>query len=201
MDTASQAQDAALHYFEEHTHDIEEPKDLLDHKDCPICYYPYHIGEYDYLDEVPVRIEPCGHIFGRRCLEAHINNTGAAYRNKCPYCRALLFPLASDREPEPRQDFETHFNTMQTMLNVIRLTAHAFNLQKDIYDDAEGDARTEALERIRKLVGQMQQELNILETWSQGRANRISANLFDSILNARQVFQHLADLYDATPND
>jgi hypothetical protein len=78
----------------------------VDDSTCPICYEEY--GEDDQnrqkpalgrvVQERPVRV-PCGHIFGRRCLETHVNiNGGQSPNNRCPFCRKRFFGLADAAE-------------------------------------------------------------------------------------------------------
>lgn len=72
-----------------------------DSRTCPICSEPYieplkARPRPEDTDEWAMRVDMsatdegstkcCGHIFGRRCLEKHINSQGA-WHNKCPLCR------------------------------------------------------------------------------------------------------------------
>lgn len=89
---------------------------------CPICHEDYiefsSSPTLDGLDqEWPVRVDCvaeqsglkrcCGHIFGRRCLDKHIQSL-AGWRNKCPICRDIWFgnPTANNA-PTPEESQPT----------------------------------------------------------------------------------------------
>jgi hypothetical protein len=59
----------------------------LDSKNCYICYNPYRLDGVDSDDEdieEPVQL-PCGHIFGRSCIQRWMQESSS-----CPNCRTLL---------------------------------------------------------------------------------------------------------------
>lgn len=47
------------------------------------------------MTEGPVRIQPCNHVFGSRCLEKHVQGLHD-YSRRCPKCRAQLFDATSE---------------------------------------------------------------------------------------------------------
>ncbi|KIW08445.1 uncharacterized protein PV09_01348 [Verruconis gallopava] len=60
---------------------------------CSICWNAF--GSVAHPDERPepaVRIDPCGHVFGRLCLERHFAYN--AHEAKCPTCRADLYGVS-----------------------------------------------------------------------------------------------------------
>jgi hypothetical protein len=74
-------------------------------RECPICHNAYADpptgyvhpdigdGESEYAVQVQNR-GSCAHIFGRRCIEAHIRS-GNPWSHTCPLCRAEWFPAPS----------------------------------------------------------------------------------------------------------
>lgn len=78
------------------------PLSSLTDPNCPICLVAFdapptthvHPDHLDGLPDYAVRIynrSPCFHVFGRRCLEAHIRS-GTPWSHTCPLCRAEWFP-------------------------------------------------------------------------------------------------------------
>ncbi|KAF2090544.1 hypothetical protein K490DRAFT_61863 [Saccharata proteae CBS 121410] len=72
---------------------VEGSAVVLEDESCYICladYYSWH-GADRVCDDVPMRLIPCGHIFGRMCIKEWLGpGTG---KNTCPLCRVVLFPL------------------------------------------------------------------------------------------------------------
>jgi hypothetical protein len=74
-------------------------------RECPICHNAYADPPTGYLhpdigdgeSEYAVQVQNrglCAHIFGRRCIEAHIR-CGNPWSHTCPLCRAEWFPAPS----------------------------------------------------------------------------------------------------------
>jgi hypothetical protein len=71
-------------------------------RECPICHNAYaeppasyvHPDISDDKEEYALQVQnrgACRHIFGRRCIEAHIRS-GNPWSHTCPLCRAEWFP-------------------------------------------------------------------------------------------------------------
>jgi hypothetical protein len=88
----------------------------LECRTCPICAEPYiepskSRPNLEDTDEWAMRVDMsatdagsrkcCGHIFGRRCLEKHINSHGA-WHNKCPLCRQEWWTTNPKELPQHR---------------------------------------------------------------------------------------------------
>lgn len=78
------------------------PSSSAEDLDCPICHIPYANPPTTYvhpdigagLPEYAVQIQgrgACRHVFGRRCIEAHIRS-GNPWSYTCPLCRVEWFP-------------------------------------------------------------------------------------------------------------
>ena len=79
------------HEFDNTTKGTDDPKD----RDCPICYTTYG-GKITRTTEDAVRVNNCGHVFGRKCLQLHVAS-GHPSSSLCPMCRGPLYGL-----PQPR---------------------------------------------------------------------------------------------------
>ena len=70
-----------------------------DGRSCGICQETYLHGEHP---EQPVRL-PCGHHFGRVCIERWLSPEEPHPRNNCPLCRRAFFAV-EDSIPELAED-------------------------------------------------------------------------------------------------
>lgn len=86
-------------------------------RSCSICLEPFieppspgstredQEGEWavrvDLVAEVSALKKCCGHILGKRCLEAHLRSPGP-WRKQCPLCRDVWFRPSSRAKPATR---------------------------------------------------------------------------------------------------
>lgn len=63
-----------------------------DERMCPICYNDYGVQGPEGINEAPLRIPRCKHVFGDHCIKKWLVQKGS-----CPYCRDTV-PGHSDGE-------------------------------------------------------------------------------------------------------
>lgn len=62
---------------------------------CPICYNEYGVEGPEGINEAPLRIPRCKHIFGDHCIKKWLYQ-----KHSCPYCRESAFGMdESDLPP------------------------------------------------------------------------------------------------------
>ena len=75
----------------------------LELAECSICREPFDVAHWPY------QIRDCGHVFGKICLEAWLEQSDS--EGTCPQCRGILF--ATETEPEiesdPEWEFDDHY--------------------------------------------------------------------------------------------
>jgi hypothetical protein len=94
-------------FLARHIHDQDLSYLAIYDRHCPICHAPFRSGphargsnnaayhEENDQREQAVRVDPCDHVFGRRCLEGWVKRIQAD-RNRCPTCQIELFGRATD---------------------------------------------------------------------------------------------------------
>jgi hypothetical protein len=55
---------------------------------CPICYNEYGVEGPEGINEAPLRIPRCKHIFGDHCIKKWL-----CQKHSCPYCRESAFGM------------------------------------------------------------------------------------------------------------
>ncbi|KAH7402888.1 hypothetical protein BKA66DRAFT_404477 [Pyrenochaeta sp. MPI-SDFR-AT-0127] len=182
--------------------------DVGDRK-CPLCHElyvePVHQNKSnDTEKEWPVSItiaaqwsglkRCCGHIFGRRCLEKHLQASGA-WRNKCPICRDVWFDNTAaneDTTPHEQLQAETHYQARVTrpLRRSLRIASRAMVRRRTRGTPLGEDQRyaSTGIQRAR-IVGSdfMQQLLRALEV--NNGSDEVNGTL-------EEVEQKLGALYD-----
>lgn len=74
-------------------------------KACVICYNDYGVESPEGINEAPLRLPPCRHIFGDHCIRKWLDES-----DSCPYCRAKL-------QAEPRHSY----GSATTFINMMRM--------------------------------------------------------------------------------
>lgn len=72
---------------------------------CVICYNDYGVESPEGVNEAPLRLPPCKHIFGDHCIRKWLEES-----DSCPYCRAKL-------QAEPRHSY----GSATTFIDMMRL--------------------------------------------------------------------------------
>ncbi|KIE03059.1 RING-finger domain containing protein, partial [Metarhizium majus ARSEF 297] len=70
---------------------------------CVICYNDYGVASPEGVNEAPLRLPQCKHIFGDHCIKKWLEDS-----DSCPYCRSKL-------QSEPKHSFGTARTFMQMM--------------------------------------------------------------------------------------
>ena len=70
---------------------------------CVICYNDYGVPSPEGINEAPLRIPQCKHIFGDHCIKKWLEDS-----DSCPYCRSKL-------QSEPKHSFGSARTFMQMM--------------------------------------------------------------------------------------
>lgn len=111
----------------------------LELAECSICREPFDVAH------LPYQIRECGHVFGKVCLEAWLNQSGT--QGTCPQCRSILF--GADPEPELAEETLQRFQLarrtirgyMLRVLNVHDAAGLLVLLWKEMTIAFEPDAR------------------------------------------------------------
>ncbi|KAK2590084.1 hypothetical protein QQS21_012237 [Conoideocrella luteorostrata] len=74
-------------------------------KTCVICYNDYGVASPEGVNEAPLRIPSCKHIFGDHCIKKWLEDS-----DSCPYCRSKL-------QSEPKHTY----GSARTFLNMMRM--------------------------------------------------------------------------------
>ena len=122
-------------------------------RECPICHNAYvdppagyvhpDVGgnEVEYAVQVQNR-GACEHVFGRRCIEAHIRG-GNPWSHTCPLCRTEWFPAPSDGRGQVLGQVEV------ALTRLARLEAE---VEADVASRREFVEVDAALRRIREIL-------------------------------------------------
>ncbi|KAH7171146.1 hypothetical protein EDB81DRAFT_191812 [Dactylonectria macrodidyma] len=76
-------------------------------KTCVICYNDYGVETPEGINEAPLRLPNCKHIFGDHCIKKWLEDS-----DSCPYCRDKL-------HAEPKQ----HGSSARAFMNMMRMRA------------------------------------------------------------------------------
>ncbi|KAM4059679.1 ring finger domain-containing protein [Hirsutella rhossiliensis] len=77
-------------------------------KMCVICYNDYGVESPEGINEAPLRLPKCKHVFGEHCIKKWFEDS-----DSCPYCRDKL-----PSEPKPNH------GSARTFLNMMRLRGY-----------------------------------------------------------------------------
>ncbi|KHN95262.1 RING-finger domain containing protein [Metarhizium album ARSEF 1941] len=72
---------------------------------CVICYNEYGVASPEGINEAPIRLPQCKHIFGDHCIKKWLEDS-----DSCPYCRSKL-------QSEPKLSF----GSARTFMHMMRL--------------------------------------------------------------------------------
>ncbi|KAK7970800.1 hypothetical protein PG988_009873 [Apiospora saccharicola] len=84
-------------------------------KTCIICYNEFGIENPEGVNEAPLRLPKCKHIFGDHCIKKWFEES-----DSCPYCR--------DKVPSEPQFQHNHPRSHQAMMHLVR-QQHGFGMQ------------------------------------------------------------------------
>ncbi|KAH7163256.1 hypothetical protein B0J13DRAFT_33107 [Dactylonectria estremocensis] len=76
-------------------------------KTCVICYNDYGVETPEGINEAPLRLPNCKHVFGDHCIKKWLEDS-----DSCPYCRDKL-------HAEPKQ----HGSSARAFMNMMRMRA------------------------------------------------------------------------------
>jgi hypothetical protein len=197
-----------------------------DSKLCPICTEPYVEFEpnsytssmvstsrpdtadsNDFIPECAVKVhlsassegksKLCGHIFGRHCLEQHLNSKGD-FRNRCPLCRNVWFETTRNsfqaaRDSSPSSSQNLPRPRLSTLLSSSRLRIRNFlrgytfsessYASGSVSGSERGDSMLSSRSRLQRSAGFVQQVLNTFEIRDAGREIDVSVSEVEGALD------------------
>lgn len=177
-----------------------------DSRKCPICKEPY--AEYqasstesdkdalewairvDMLAAIDGQRRCCGHVFGKRCLQAHIKSP-TPWHNKCPLCRSTWFTQPGDpmTQSSETQDMSAPASSQRRVTGVAASGPRRPTLGARIRRSANNHTSRLRPQRSPAFIQQVLAALEVEEGSDEVKAS------------VEEVEQALARLYRRTPGE
>ncbi|KAK8114746.1 ring finger domain-containing protein [Apiospora kogelbergensis] len=106
-----------------------EMSELTDsERSCIICYNEFGVENPEGVNEAPLRLPKCKHIFGDHCIKKWFEES-----DSCPYCR--------DKVPSEPQFHHGRPHSNQAMMHLVRQQHHGFAMSQALggHRQARGD--------------------------------------------------------------